>query len=256
MRFSFPVTNNFRLSPPLHQLYMPFAIIQSMPPILQTKLPEGKPAETKQTRLNLLLIPLGCLIRSPLFFLSLAVAIGIFSWFAYTRFNWDFLGLAAPEYQDWEVSTDYTSVADQQGRTWEISYENGSTTTFTGLVRHITPIREFAFPLLTHDILVTYGDYANPEMVFVDVANHRFSWSAPKNDRLSGGINLLHALPQDEQIYRTLLKVRKGDWVEISGREIRSIDFLADSGQKTATWTDFGCNSLLITRVEFINPQD
>ncbi len=233
---------------------MAFAIIQSM---LSPN--NNDTAAQPQQRLRLrdfLFIPLGCLFRSPLLLLLAAVSIGLFSWFVYTNFNWDVLGLAAPEYQNWEVSPGFSMVKNASGTTWKITYEANSSTTFTGLVRHITPIRSFAFPLLTHDILVTRGDYADQDIVSTSVSNHHFSWTARGANSLSGSINLLHTVPENEEIFHILLKVRKGDWIRIVGREILSIESLNNNGDLTATWKDSGCNSILVTKVEIIEPPE
>lgn len=203
---------------------------------------------------DLLLVPLGCLIRSPLILLILVGALGLFSWIAYTSFNWDVLGLAAPKFRDWEVSANFSQITRPSGETWKITYEGNSNREFSGAVRHITPIREIGFPMLTHDILVTRGDYADQEIVRTSVSNHRFTWTAQGVDSLSGSINLLHAVPQTEEIYQALLAVRKGDWVQISGREILSIKHYNKQGDLTSIWADAGCNSIMVTAVAFIEP--
>jgi hypothetical protein len=203
---------------------------------------------------DFLLVPLGCLIRSPLLLLVLVIAVGLFGWVSYTNFNWDVLGMAAPKFHNWDIAPGFKRVTLPTGEFWEITYEGKTNSAFAGLIRHITPIREVGYPLLTHDILVTSGGYADPEIVRTSVSNHRFSWSAQGVESLSGSINLLHAVPQNEQIYRTLLSLRKGDWVKISGREILSIDHFNTRGTLTSTWTDAGCNSILVMKVEPIEP--
>ncbi len=203
---------------------------------------------------DFLLLPLGCLIRSPLILLVLVVTLSLFSWVAYTNFNWDVLSLAAPKFRDWDISSGFTTVTLPSGESWEIAYEGSSTKAFTGLIRHVTPIREIGFPLLTHDILVTNGDFADPEIVQTSVSNHHFSWVAQEVDGLSGKINLLHTVPQNEELYRTLLSLRKGDWVRISGREILSINHYNRRRDLSSTWADAGCNSILVTKVELLEP--
>ncbi len=217
---------------------------------------EGKEAGSprKAGLRELLLIPLGCLIRSPLAFLVLIGSIGLFSWIAYTSFNWDVLGLAAPKFRDWEISPGFKVVTLPSGESWEITYEGGANKAFTGLIRHVTPIREIGFPLLTHDILVTSGDYADPEIVRTSVSNHHFTWLADGVEQVAGSIHLLHAVPQNDDIYRTLLDLRKGDWVRISGREILSIEHYNRQSELASTWADAGCNSILVTRVELLEP--
>jgi hypothetical protein len=213
------------------------------------------PTSLRKVRfLDLLLIPLGCLIRLPLLLLALLLSISIFSWVAYTQFNWDVLGMAAPKFRDWAVNPGFTQIVLPSGESWKITYEKNTKSSFSGLIRHVTPIREIGYPLLTHDILVTSGDYADPEIVRTSVSNHRFTWVVQGAESVHGSINLLHAVPQSDEIYHALLALRKGDWVRISGREILSIEHFTRSGDLSSTWKDAGCNSILITQVEILEP--
>lgn len=213
---------------------------------------DGESTLTKKVGLrDFLLIPFGCLIRTPLLLVLVGfVAIG--SWVAYTNFNWDFFGIAAPPYGEWSIKPGFLAVTSPDGKSWEINYEFQSETVFVGVVRHVTPIREGRFPVLSHDILVTQGDYANLKLVGTYVSNHHFTWHAFEPIELVGTINLLHTVPENEVIYRALLQIHKGDKVRITGREIKSIIYYPRKGQKFATWADTGCNTLLVTKVENI----
>ena len=198
---------------------------------------------------DFILIPLGCLIRTPLLLVFVGLAV-IGSWVAYTSFNWDFFGIAAPPYREWDISPGFLEVSSPEGKSWVITYESQRETTYVGLVRHVTPIREGQFPLLSHDILVTQGNYTDPKLVGTSVSNHHFSWHAYESIDILGTINLLHTVPENEEIYRTLLQVHKGDKVRVTGREIKSIVYYPQKGQKYSTWADTGCNTLLVTKVE------
>ena len=109
---------------------------------------------------------------------------------------------------------------------WNIQYEKKTNSLFTGSVRHISPIRMSEFSLLTHDILVTTGDYANPDLVRTNVINHHFSWLSLNGENPAGSIHLLQTVPKNETIYQQLLAIRDGDNVSITGWEILRIDFL------------------------------
>jgi hypothetical protein len=200
---------------------------------------------------DLILIPLGCVLKTPLL-LVLVGLVAIGSWIAYTNFNWDIFGIAAPPYGEWQINREFTSVVGQDGKSWKIMYEIRPESTFIGIVRHVTPIRESRYPILSHDILIAQGDYANPDLVATSVSNHHFYWYAKNKIEPAGSINLLHTVPQNEAIYNSLLQIRKSDQVRIIGREIKSIVFYQKDGSKAATWMDTGCNTLLVTKVEIL----
>ena len=63
---------------------------------------------------------------------------------------------------------------EEGDRTWTIHYEKKSSSQFKGIVRHTSTIRLSEIPLLTHDILVTSGDFADSDLVTTSVANHHF----------------------------------------------------------------------------------
>ncbi len=128
------------------------------------------------------------------------------------------------------------------GKEWQIKLERKTKKTYKGKVRHAEKNNIPYFPIISHDILVTTGDYANPKIVFTSVSNNRFYWST--NDGMpKGSINLLHTVPADEAIYKKLNAIDNGDMVTISGYEVDRIDY----GQRW--WTDSGCNTFLVTGV-------
>ena len=195
---------------------------------------------------QILFTPLGCLVRSPLLF-GLLVALVFLSVSAITNgLPWQI----SPDFQSWTIDSGFDTVQDSAGQTWKIRYEMTKTSTFTGLVRHASPIREANFPLLSHDILVTSGDFSNPDIVRTSVSNHRFAWYSPDTRFPDGSINLLHTLPENEEIFRQLSQVKKGQQVIITGREILDIRLLSEDGLTRTSWADSGCNTLLVTAVE------
>jgi hypothetical protein len=130
---------------------------------------------------------------------------------------------------------------------WELSYEVGVVSTFRGQVRHTSRINESRFPMLTHDILVTSGDFSDQNIVRTSVSNHRFVWSATKTQP-SGTINLLHTMPADEETLNALYDIQYGDTVTIVGYEILEIQ-RSKGGRSQDKWKDAGCNTLLVTDV-------
>jgi hypothetical protein len=103
--------------------------------------------------------------------------------------------------------------------------------------------------VLTHDILVASGDYADRRLVRTSVINHHFTWRATTDTPPEGRINLLHAVPADEEIYEQLLTIRRGDEVTIGGREILAIRTYDHAGHYLGKWEDAGCNTLLVELV-------
>ena len=192
----------------------------------------------------------------------LAFMAGVFllagaAFFLYLFFFTNTLPLGGPDMRSWQVSPDFTTISDGHYR-WTISYETPVDGVYRGLVRHATPDRMGLFPLISHDILVTSGDYADAQRVqtSVDVLLHRFTWRAPAGGTLTGRINLLHTVPYSPEIYQQLLQIRPGDQVVITGREVARINaFDLKANRDIGYWQDDGCNTLVVTGVEWIKNQ-
>lgn len=200
---------------------------------------------------EILYLPAGCLLRaSPFLIIGVLVALILGFLYAYYNLNVDILGIGRPAFDSWNINDDFSQIQIDGKGEWKISFENQKTVTFSGRVRHVNPIRESAFPILTHDILVTSGDYANPALVDTRVTNHHFIWRSLINSQPQGTINLLHIVPADERIFEALLSVQSGKQVSITGREILRIDGYNQEAQLISWWQDTGCNTILVTVVE------
>jgi len=105
-------------------------------------------------------------------------------------------------------------------------------------------------PFLTHDILVTSGDFADPSIVQTRVSDHHFQWYSSSKNSPAGTINLIHAVPYNEAIYNQLLEIRSGQKATISGYEILRIDAYRKTGEYLGKWEDSGCNSMVVTSVQ------
>lgn len=190
------------------------------------------------------------LLRVPLavygIFLFFVVVLSVY---AYYRVNTDFFGLTSPNFEQLTVMDQYEKIQDKQGDYWKISYESPKETTFTGYVRHISANHEARFPFLTHDILITTEDYADPELVQAYVVNHHFVWRSRTQDYPKGTIHLLHVIPENEELYQQILRIRAGDTVSISGREILRITSYNAEHQSQGWWQDDGCNTTLVKQV-------
>ncbi len=161
--------------------------------------------------------------------------------------NFDFWGLDAPDFDQFTLSKNLKQVENSRGARWQIAYEGEQSSTFEGKIRHISVNYEPSFPFLTHDILVTSGDFADPQRVDTLVSNHHFSWSAAEQP--DGKINLLHVVVLDAGLYDQLMQLHTDDWVRIRGREILTIE-LHQKDRLTMSWSDSGCNTLLIEAIQ------
>lgn len=211
------------------------------------------PAAEKKSQtaiFNLLDFTISLLFRLPWqFYFVIFAFFLIIGGVAYTRLNTDFFGLASPDFAGLTVLDQYNTIQDDQGASWEVTYEKSRDTEFQGIVRHVSINRMSKFPFLTHDILITTGDYANSDLVYTNVTNHHFYWQSLTENYPKGTINLLHVVPENEDIYQQLLKIRNGDTVTISGREILRIDAFDSQGKKLGWWKDDGCNTTLVKEV-------
>ena len=161
------------------------------------------------------------------------------------------LGFEAPLNFDQVMSSNgFHDVTLENGRAFDISYETSSKRDFSGLVRHSSAIHERTFAILTFDILVTSGDFANPDLVQTSVSNHHFSWRSSTNSDPSGAINLLHTVPINEEVNQALRSIREGDTVVITGYDIYQIQGYDPEGDYIGFWQDTGCNTTLVTKVE------
>lgn len=215
----------------------------------------ASPPLTGQTKsrsafFNFLDLLIGLLFRLPVqFYLVIFAFLFILGGIAYTKLNTDFFGLTSPDLAGLTVMNHYETIQDDQGANWEVSYEKSRDTIFQGQVRHVSVNRINKFPFLTHDILITTGDFANADLVYTNVTNHHFYWQSLNNNHPQGTINLLHVVPEDEAIYQQLLKIRNGDNVKISGREILRIDAYDTDENNLGWWKDDGCNTTLVKEV-------
>lgn len=198
-------------------------------------------------------LPIGCALQAPVIPVLIILGTLIFgSFLAYKTWNFDPIHLWTRSYPDYALTEDLADMRDSHGNTWSISYEGNSSSTFAGIVRHISPDEESLVPMLTYDILVASGDYAKPDRVRTTVVNHMFVWRVNGDSDPSGRINLLHTVARDQEIFQELRDIQNGDSVRISGVEIYKIDAFDPAGKYLGYWMDQGCNTLLVTEVEVL----
>lgn len=226
----------------------------------QTPDPKGQPGEPKgerkpkeRSRLAGLLylfidwaasLPSGCL------YIALFGAI-VAGMFIYTRVNTSLFGLTGTDFDSLVISNSYELISSEEYY-WEVQFESLGRTSYTGLVRHAAPIRIKEFAILTHDILVTSGDFADPKIVNTSVIDHKFFWKSPNSSSPAGSINLIHAIPANKEIYQQLVEIDKWDTVKITGREILTVKAYQGDESLLGTWLDTGCNTLLVESVTIL----
>jgi hypothetical protein len=211
----------------------------------------GKKSESSP--LDLLWAPLAWVLQlSPATIVVSLVLVLLVGGFIYFRLNTDFFGLASPDFDSLAISDSYEEIA-ADNMYWQVTFERPGTSSFAGTVRHVSLIRENRFPILTHDILVTSGEFADPNTVRVSVVNHHFTWYSSDTPNPEGTINLLHTVPANEEIYQQLLGIRSWDEVQIQGREILIIRVYDQEGGYKGEWHDTGCNTLLVESVRFVD---
>lgn len=179
-------------------------------------------------------------------FIALALVAGVLGLF----FNdSDPLHLFTPNIEDFSFNENFEQVSGNGSSHWSIRYEKKTASTFKGTIRHNSVIHLKEIPLLTHDVLVTSGEFADPELVTTSVIDHKFSWFSKTKAYPQGSINLLHVVPKNNEIARQIAGLKNGDQVIISGWEILRIDALDTDGKLILYWQDAGCNTLLVDSV-------
>jgi hypothetical protein len=189
-------------------------------------------------------LPVGCGIM----FLFVIVAVGGIIYF---RVNTSFFGIAGSDFDELVISNSYEKIESAEYY-WEVQFEGVSTSKYIGTVRHVSPIRIKEFKILTHDVLVTTADFANPEIVDTSVIDHKFFWKSINTDSPNGSINLIHAIPANKEIYQMMLNIQNWDIVKLTGREIYTLKAYQPDGTFIGTWSDTGCNTLLVDSVSVL----
>lgn len=140
-------------------------------------------------------------------------------------------------------------ITEPRGSFWILHYEIEPDVIFSGLVGYTTAVHESNFAILTHDILVTNGDFSNPFIVEIKVAEHRYRWVSWHVPKPNGSISLIHAIPINEEINQQLRSIQSGDGVVIKGYDIFRINSYDSNGNYQGFWQDDGCFTTLVTEV-------
>ena len=210
-----------------------------------------RPTKSRFSIKDIFYAPFGCMLQlSPIFSLLIIILAFLLGAYLYTTLNIDLFGFDAAVFEEMTLSSSYDQFTNSELYTWKITYEERRDTEFTGVVRHISRIRMSDFPVLSHDILITSGDFSDPDFVKTTVMNHKFTWRSTTSVPPAGTINLLHTVPLNVDIYQQLVNIKSGTEISIRGVEISIINYYDPEGNLLGWWQDQGCNSFLVKSVE------
>lgn len=156
-----------------------------------------------------------------------------------------------PPFDELTFGPGYKSVTNTSGEKWDVTFEFAVNSTFSGTVRHKSLWYDPAWPFMSHDLLVTTGDFAKSDLVYTLVAGHKFFYRY-SGTKPNGTIHLLHIFPASKEIFDQLQQILKWDTVTITGQEIFKIDKYDEKGKYLGYFEDTGCNSILVTSVSII----
>jgi hypothetical protein len=179
----------------------------------------------------------------------LGIILGILVSIAIFFYQSEVVGAPLQDFDAMVVTDGFHKISLENGQHFDLSYEQNHDRTFEGTVRHISMDHEKLFPILSYDILVTSGDYANPQKVVTTVENHHFTWVARTDTPLQGSIYLLHTVPMDQKMEEALSQIHNGDTILVEGWDILRIEGYNKSGEYIGYWQDSGCNTTLVTGV-------
>jgi hypothetical protein len=153
----------------------------------------------------------------------------------------------SPQFDTLTYNEDYTLITSPDGRSWHIAYESDRISTYDGIVRHNSRWMDQSAPFMSNDVLVTTREFADPDITTTFVFDHKFFYKT--NRDITGRINLIHALPANQEVFDMLQQIKKWDHVIIHGREVFIVDKYDENGKHLGYFKDMGCNTLLVTDV-------
>ena len=159
--------------------------------------------------------------------------------------------VGTPTAGNFTIENHYRHISAEDGRSWQVIFQWPWDSSFEGSVRHVSRWNDASMPFMSHDILVTSGDFADPEIVKTSVRNHHYFYTF-SGHRPKGEIRLLHIFPASSEVLDDLLAIENGEQVRIDGREIFLINVYDAQGNRVAYFTDMGCNTILVTEVTIL----
>ncbi len=126
----------------------------------------------------------------------------------------------------------------------------GKTTRHVGDVRVFTRAYHRVAPFVTHEAVLTTGDFSDPDLVEVSpIRKGSMSWSA--RTRPKGTLIVLHFVPADRDVLSRLELLREGDRVELAGHEVSDHRITAGLG-RTLQVNGSNHKFLMVTGVEIL----
>jgi hypothetical protein len=91
--------------------------------------------------------------------------------------------------------------------------------TFSGTIQWTGQAAKSAVPLITHEVLVTTGEYSDPKVVQIEpVVDHHTTWKfVAGRTALDGTIHIVHCVPSTPEVYDALGGLTVGQNVSIQG---------------------------------------
>jgi hypothetical protein len=92
------------------------------------------------------------------------------------------------------------------------------TKAFAGTIQWTGQAAKSAVPLITHEVLVTTGEYSDPKVVQIEpVVDHHTTWKYVARRQAEGTIHIVHCVPSSPEIYDALGALTVGQNVSIEG---------------------------------------
>jgi hypothetical protein len=90
--------------------------------------------------------------------------------------------------------------------------------TFAGTIQWTGQAAQSAVPLITHEVVVTTGEYSDPKVVQIQpLEDHHTTWKYVANRMAVGTIHIVHCIPSTPEIYDALGALKVGQAVAIEG---------------------------------------
>ena len=93
---------------------------------------------------------------------------------------------------------------------------------FSGTIQWTGHAAPSAVPLITHEVLVTTGEYSDPKIVQIQpVVDHHTTWTYVARRMAEGTIHIVHCIPSTPEVYDALGALVAGQSVTIDGELLR-----------------------------------
>ena len=110
---------------------------------------------------------------------------------------------------------------DQELLTYgDVSYEadwSYDQSIYSGDIRFVHRADLPGLPIVTHEVIITTGEYSDPEFVSITpIKNGTMRWSAPSRPE-TGSLDVLHFIPINKSVLQSLDEIEEGDVITVYG---------------------------------------